>query len=227
MIAAALKDNAKMRLVHFAAGRDRLENKGITALAEVFAAMQSLEVIEVPQNGIKKDGMVALLGALKASAASLREVHVHDNWIKAEAADLLVDFVCKARALERLNVSDSDMGTKNVFLVVKALHAAPARQTLTDFRCNYNESTSAKANEQLLRLLLSDFERLTYVEFKGNTLRKSAKKELDLLFEAANKKLVLFEEEEDEEEEEEEEEDEDEEDIDEQDILQRLEKLKL
>jgi hypothetical protein len=28
----------------------------------------SLEVIEVPQNGIKKDGMMALLEALKANA---------------------------------------------------------------------------------------------------------------------------------------------------------------
>jgi len=48
MIANALKENPKMRLVHFAAGRDRLENKGITALAGVFKEMGSLEIIEVP-----------------------------------------------------------------------------------------------------------------------------------------------------------------------------------
>lgn len=48
MIANALKENKDLRLVHFSAGRDRLENKGITALAAVFKEMGSLEVIEVP-----------------------------------------------------------------------------------------------------------------------------------------------------------------------------------
>ncbi len=36
MIAQALADNKDLRLVQFSAGRDRLENKGITALAGVF-----------------------------------------------------------------------------------------------------------------------------------------------------------------------------------------------
>lgn len=33
MIANALKENSEMKLKQFSAGRDRLENKGITALA--------------------------------------------------------------------------------------------------------------------------------------------------------------------------------------------------
>jgi hypothetical protein len=49
MIAQALNENKSLRLVHFSAGRDRLENKGITALAGVFKNIAgSLEVIEVP-----------------------------------------------------------------------------------------------------------------------------------------------------------------------------------
>jgi len=36
MIANALAENKDLRLEHFSAGRDRLENKGITALARVF-----------------------------------------------------------------------------------------------------------------------------------------------------------------------------------------------
>ena len=48
MIANALKENKDLKLVQFSAGRDRLENKGITALAGVFKEMGSLEVIEVP-----------------------------------------------------------------------------------------------------------------------------------------------------------------------------------
>ena len=48
MIANALKENKDLRLVQFSAGRDRLENKGITALAAVFKEMKSLEVLEIP-----------------------------------------------------------------------------------------------------------------------------------------------------------------------------------
>lgn len=48
MIAEALKANKELHLTHFAAGRDRLENKGITALSACFKEMKSLEIIEVP-----------------------------------------------------------------------------------------------------------------------------------------------------------------------------------
>ena len=50
MIAAALAENKDLRLAHFSAGRDRLENKGITAIAGVLGGhlAGSLEVIEVP-----------------------------------------------------------------------------------------------------------------------------------------------------------------------------------
>lgn len=47
MIAAALNQNKGLKLTHFHAGRDRLENKGITALAEVFRGMGSLLEIDV------------------------------------------------------------------------------------------------------------------------------------------------------------------------------------
>jgi Ran GTPase-activating protein (RanGAP) involved in mRNA processing and transport len=90
MIADALAENKDLKLAQFSAGRDRLENKGITALAQVFGQMKSLEVIEVPQNGIKEAGMLALLEALKENAQTIREVCIHDNWIKSSAAEKLV-----------------------------------------------------------------------------------------------------------------------------------------
>ena len=92
------------------------------------------------QNGIKKEGMIALMEALKANSESLKEVYLHDNWIKAEAVDRLVEFILKAQKLERLNVSDSNMGTAAAVLVVKALSESESiRSTLKSFSCNYNE----------------------------------------------------------------------------------------
>ena len=48
MIAAALAQNQALKLRQFEAGRDRLENKGIMALAKVFGDLGSLEVVHVP-----------------------------------------------------------------------------------------------------------------------------------------------------------------------------------
>jgi hypothetical protein len=39
---------------------------------------------------------VALLEALKANAESLKEVYLHDNWIKGEAVDRLAEFIIRA-----------------------------------------------------------------------------------------------------------------------------------
>ena len=64
MIAAALTRNESLKLKDFEAGRNRLEDKGITALANIFAQMNSLEVVHVPQNDIKDEGMNILLSNL-------------------------------------------------------------------------------------------------------------------------------------------------------------------
>lgn len=155
MIANALAENKDLRLVQFSAGRDRLENKGITALAGVFKTMGSLEVIEVPQNGIKKDGMMALLDGLKANAESLREIHIHDNWVKGAAADRLAELIYRSKNLQKLNISDSDMGTNAAYLVIRALHDTPTvRESLREFYCNFNEITSGKVNKEVLSMLL-------------------------------------------------------------------------
>lgn len=183
MIANALKENKDLRLVQFSAGRDRLENKGIIALAAVFKEMQSLEVIEVPQNGIKKDGMLALLDALKSNAQSLREIYLHDNWVKGEAANRLATLIYRARNLVKLNISDSDMGTEAAYLVIRALHDSPlVRSSLREFYCNFNEITSATINKTVLEMLLKDFPCLEYVEYRGNTLARKIKHEFVLKY---------------------------------------------
>jgi Ran GTPase-activating protein 1 len=232
MIAAALAENKDLRLAHFSAGRDRLENKGITAIAGVLGGQMAgaLEVIEVPQNGIKKDGMMALLEALKANASSLREVYLHDNWIKQAAIDRLVEFVIKAERLERLNISDSTMGTDGALLLVKALQRnAALGKSLRYFACNYNEVESSKVSKRILDMFLADsFEVLETVEFRGNTIGRKHAQEYIAKFEAKGRKLIMFEDEDLDDEDADEEEDEDaEEGAEEDELLEKLEKLRL
>ena len=101
--------------------------------------------------------MVALLTALKANGDTVREVHIHDNWIKGEAVDRLVEFVLSARKLECLNVSDSTMGTDAAVLVVKAMSTSQngLLSTLKHFGFNFNEVETSKASRFILDTLLS------------------------------------------------------------------------
>ena len=174
--------------------------------------------------------MIALLEALKANSLTLREVYLHDNWIKQEAIDRLVEFILRAESLERLNISDSTMGTNGALLLAKAISENPhLKSSLRQFSCNYNEIESSSVSKRILDILLSDsFEKLELVEYKGNTLGKKAAQEYISKFEEKGRKLVIFEEEEDEDDEDEEEEDEDEDKgADDEDLLKKLEKLKL
>lgn len=50
--AASVKAGTPLALKVFIAGRNRLENKGAIALAKVFKAVQTLEVVAMPQNGV-------------------------------------------------------------------------------------------------------------------------------------------------------------------------------
>ena len=123
------------------------------------------------------------------------------------------------------------MGTENAFLVISALHDSEStRSTLQEFYCNFNEITASAINLGVLQLLLEDFPVLQYVEYRGNYLPLTLKKDLTAKFLEVSKKLVLFEE--DYEEGDDEDEAEDEEEDEEQafgvdDVLKRLEQLKL
>ena len=55
------------------AGRNRLENEGASALAEVFATVGTFKVIKMPQNSIFNVGIASLAKALLAN----KDLEVH------------------------------------------------------------------------------------------------------------------------------------------------------
>jgi len=137
MIAEGLLSNKDCKLTHFHAGRDRLENVGIIALAKVFQEMGSLEEIHVPQNGIKDSGMKELFQAL-CSCKNLHTVRVNDNWLKTEATEMLLSTMIQCQDLKELNISDGNMGTANVLAVLRA-YKKSGNKKLRHFCCNYND----------------------------------------------------------------------------------------
>lgn len=128
-----------------------------------------------------------------------------------------------------MNFSDSDMGNDSVWMFFRALKDSPAAETLKDIHCNYNELDSSRVARECLEIMLNDLKNLKCVEFKGNAFSNKLKAEYFKKFEEAGKNIIFKEqeEEEDEEEEEEEEEQEEEDTQDEDDLIKKLESLKI
>lgn len=194
MIAKALQQNTGLKLTHFHAGRDRLEDKGITALAKVFEEMASLEELHVPQNGIKDAGMKELFSALK-SCKNLHTLRVNDNWIKKEATEQLLGLMLACQSLKELNISDGNMGTANVLAALRAAKKAQDHTKITYFSCNYNDVESKVAAAECLQILL-EMESIKTVDFIGNVQSRKFTKEWQVKFTDSEKDLKVTEEEE-------------------------------
>lgn len=59
-------------------GRNRLENGSSEAFAEAFAALGTLEEVRMPQNGIRMEGIEAIVGGLRENP-SLQWLDLQDN----------------------------------------------------------------------------------------------------------------------------------------------------
>ena len=94
--------------------------------------------------------MLALLEALVKNAGSLKEIKIDDNWIKGEAVDKLAELILKAKKLEKLNISDSNMGSKGVLLVARAIKESEINNTLKEFYCNFNEVEDKAIAKEIL-----------------------------------------------------------------------------
>lgn len=89
----------------FAAGRNRLENEGATALSKIFGEIQTLQEIIIPQNGIYHKGMSALAEALKKNP-NMQVINFSDNTITAKGAEPLAEAFYAIASLREINLSD-------------------------------------------------------------------------------------------------------------------------
>ncbi|CAG9330595.1 unnamed protein product [Blepharisma stoltei] len=206
IIAESLRRCENLKLEVFSAGRDRLENPGISVLAEAFSAMGSLRKISVPQNGIKAAGMVALFGAL-SNNPNMQVIEINDNNLKDEAA-----YTALAQCLESLNyisvlnIGDCLLGDAGARKIITALKSSNPH--LRQLYLNYDELENPAIIDELVELLQMRPE-LELVEIKGNEFPSKAKKRLaDFDFEREVSIALKSEGEEEEEEEEEEKEEE-------------------
>lgn len=99
--------------------RNRLEDKGASALAKALTGMKSIRRLEMFQNGVHSEAMAEIFVALRGHP-NVRELKVNDNFIK-EAGLELAESILKWKELETLDVSDNVLGNETTLEIFKSL----------------------------------------------------------------------------------------------------------
>ncbi|XP_037303342.1 ran GTPase-activating protein 1 isoform X2 [Manduca sexta] len=176
LLASALKQRRR-RLKIFVAGRNRLENDGAKALAQVFQEMGTLEEVAMPQNGIYHVGISALSTAFKSNPR-LSRLNLNDNTIGAKGARAVADALPHLKNLRCINFGDCLLKSKGACALAKALKDnSPLLESLD---LSHNEIGRAACLEvvEALTVLPDSGERLSRVVLAGNSLGGSADKKV-------------------------------------------------
>ncbi|XP_044732347.1 ran GTPase-activating protein 1 [Chrysoperla carnea] len=128
LLAKALMDcynNSKtsgspLALKVFIAGRNRLENDGATALAEVFKTIGTLEEIAMPQNGIYHVGITALSDSFTHNK-NLQILNLNDNTIGPIGSTAIAKVLPQLQNLRQINFGDCLLKTQGAISIANAL----------------------------------------------------------------------------------------------------------
>ncbi|KAF7724155.1 hypothetical protein EC973_001280 [Apophysomyces ossiformis] len=173
MIAKALQasaDNARAEnrtssLRTIVCGRNRLEDGSSKQLAEAFASHGTLEVVRMPQNGIRSDGIRTIVGGL-AACKNLKHLDLQDNTFTAKGSRALADALVNWPDLQVLNLGDCLLSKQGGHTVTEALRKGHNKK-LTHLHLQYNE-IQAGAVESLAAAVRSHLKDLVTLELNGN-----------------------------------------------------------
>ena len=127
----AVDDGVKLNLKEFVCGRSRQEVGGTKALAEAFSLMGTLELIELPQNGILVEGKkpfiyysilikwvlgITALAKCIESNPNLKKLNINDNTVTERGALAIGEALENCKNLETLDMGDCLIRNKgNIF----------------------------------------------------------------------------------------------------------------
>ena len=148
-IAQAIEES-KAPIKFISMGRNRIEVKAAD-VGRAVATLPHLEELLMFQNGIKEEGMAALLTGL-LSCPKLRKLDLRDNWIIGSALDALCEVIVKNISLVELELGDCNLDKPDHPKITEALKKAD--RAWVGFGYDYNELTSKTAATTLIDQLL-------------------------------------------------------------------------
>jgi Ran GTPase-activating protein 1 len=133
----------KLALKIFIAGRNRLENDGTKALAQVFQTLGTLQEIAMPQNGIYAPGHKALGEAL-LKCPELRVLNLNDNCLARQGAVHIAEALPYLKELRSVNFGDCLLKSDGAMRVAKALRS---NEKLEEVIFSFDEIHSRALND--------------------------------------------------------------------------------
>jgi Ran GTPase-activating protein 1 len=161
----AKEENRPSSLRTIICGRNRLEDGSSKALARAFSSHGTLEVVRMPQNGIRPDGIRTIVEGLR-DCKNLRHLDLQDNTFTVKGSKALAAALSSWPQLEILNVSDCLLSKKGGAHVFSALERGDNKQ-LRELLLQYNE-LQADSIEILAEAIKSHLDLLEKIELNGN-----------------------------------------------------------
>ena len=106
-------------------GRNRLASSSTKddvagRLGSALSTLTNLEVLEMPQNGLRAEGIISLVAAVESNR-NLKVLNLNDNSITPKGAAPLANALSHCSSLETLNLGDCILKNKGVALILKSL----------------------------------------------------------------------------------------------------------
>lgn len=169
----SVKAGTPLSLKVFIAGRNRLENDGATALAEVFGTLKTLEEIAMPQNGIYHIGISALSKALMKNP-NMTILNLNDNTIGPKGCQALVAAFEHMQKIKDVNFGDCLIKTPGAVYLSEIL--TEGHSNLEILNLGFNEIGSEGA--QSICLAVRNKENLKSLILNGNMFGSECREEL-------------------------------------------------
>lgn len=148
-------------------GRNRLENGSMNAWARAYKAHAAgIRFVKMTQNGIRQEGISALLKDGLSHCKALEVLDLQDNTFTTLGSSNLAAIVQDWSSLRELGLGDCYLTARGGYKVIEAL-AAGKNQKVEILRLQYNDLT-AKEMKQLLFAAQNALPALRRVELNGN-----------------------------------------------------------
>ena len=160
-------DEAVPHLETVVCGRNRLESGSMAAWAKAYTVNDKVRTVKMVQNGIRQEGVAALLRHGLSKCKELEVLDLQDNTFTSVAAKTLAEVVPAWPALVELGVSDTLLSARGGVALAGAL-AKGQQKKLEVLRLQYDE-IDAKGVKALADVATSSaLPRLRRVELNGN-----------------------------------------------------------
>ena len=166
LISGYKNSNSKLLLKVFICGRNRLELEGSRAICEALKMMGSLEEIQMPQNGIRPNGIENIADAL-SSNPNLRIINMNDNTFTKRGSEAISKALINLKNLEYVNFGDCLLKSKGALLLVRSLIN---NKNLKELILSFNEidATNGVEISEYLVNPKHHFDNMKFIDLNGN-----------------------------------------------------------